>query len=201
MTKRYTGWVVLLIVCLFVMVHAGYASAATKGAQEQKPAKAAAANKGTEAAPSKEPATAAKPSTDGKVAVVNDTVIKKDMLDTEVVRFEKQMAMSGQAPDPAKTAEVQKKVLNDLIDREVLNQESRRLGVSIDDAEVDKQIAALKQKFPSEEEFTSALGKMNITEADLKVQYRQGVGHSKDDRPGGSEQDRHLPGADPEILR
>ena len=65
--------------------------------------------KGLKLPPSKEPATAAKPSTDGKVAVVNDTVIKKDMLDTEVVRFEKQMAMSGQAPDPAKTAEVQKK--------------------------------------------------------------------------------------------
>ena len=168
MTKRHVGGIASLIFCCFLLTPVHQANAADKAAKQDKAAKPAAAdNKGA--------AAAEKPAADGKVAVVNGTVIKQNALDTEMGRYEKQMVMSGQAVDPANTAEVKKKVLNEMIDRELLNQESQRLGITVEDAEIDKQIGALKEKFPSEQEFTSALSKMNISETDLKTQYRQGL--------------------------
>lgn len=153
--------------CLFAMMHVLPANAAEKAAKEKKAAKDAAGEKTAGAGDKK--------SADGKVATVNGTVIKKSALDAEIHRYEKSMVMSGQKVDPAKDSEVKKKLLDELIDREVLCQEAHRLNIQIEDADVNNQIDALKKKFPSEQEFKGALTKMNITEADLKAQYREAM--------------------------
>jgi peptidyl-prolyl cis-trans isomerase C len=114
-----------------------------------------------------------------KVAVVNGTVITRSEYDTEMSRFERQMAMSGQAPNPAEVSEMKDRVLDGLIDRELLKQEAKKQGITVDDNEVTQQVAMLKQKFGSEKEFTDTLAKMNLSEADLKSQLRQDLAIKK----------------------
>jgi peptidyl-prolyl cis-trans isomerase C len=108
-----------------------------------------------------------------KVAVVNGAVISRADYDSEIARFERQMTMSGRAPDTQELSEMKKRVLDGLIDRELLKQETVKKGISVDDKEVDQQLATLRQRFSSEKEFTDTLAKMNVTEAGLKTQLRQ----------------------------
>lgn len=113
------------------------------------------------------------------VASVNGTPIYMADLDTEMSRYEKQMSMTGQAPDAAKLAEMRKKVLDSLISRELLKQQSQKLGIKVSDAEVAAQVDALKKRFPSDAEFTSTLKKMNLTEDKLKQQFSQDMAIKK----------------------
>ncbi len=86
-----------------------------------------------------------------KVAMVNGTVITRSEYDKELGRFERQMAMSGKAPKPTDVSEMKGRVLDGLIDRELLKQDSKKLGIAVDDNEVNQQLAALKQKFGNRE--------------------------------------------------
>ena len=53
-----------------------------------------------------------------KVATVNGTVITRGEYDAEMSRYERQIAMSGKAPDPSETSEMKKRVLEGLVDRQ-----------------------------------------------------------------------------------
>jgi peptidyl-prolyl cis-trans isomerase C len=70
-------------------------------------------------------------------------------------------------------------VLDGLVDRELLKQESKKRGITVDDNEVNQQVATLRQRFSSEKEFTETLSKMSLTEADLKAQMRQDLAIKK----------------------
>ena len=52
---------------------------------------------------------------------------------------------------------MKKRLLDGLVDRELLKQESKKQGISVDDAEVNEQVAGLRQKFSREKEFTETL--------------------------------------------
>jgi peptidyl-prolyl cis-trans isomerase C len=114
-----------------------------------------------------------------KVAIVNGTVITRAAYDEEIKRYEKQLAMSGRPADPAQRDTLKEKVLEGLVDRELLKQEAQKLGIKADDREVDEQIATLKKRFPSEADFAKTLSSMNLTEAELKAQYKQDMAIKK----------------------
>ena len=159
------AWVVAL--CLFV-VSFGLGSLSHAADQKQATAKSA-----PEAgAPDKAAGVAT-------IATVNGVAITQSDLDRDMGRYERQMAMLGQVPDPAQVGEMKKKVLDGLIGREVLRQESQKLGVKVSDAEVDERVASLKNRFPSEKDFSDTLAKMSLTESELKTQFAQEMGISK----------------------
>ncbi|MDQ1331459.1 MAG: peptidyl-prolyl cis-trans isomerase, partial [Thermodesulfobacteriota bacterium] len=70
-------------------------------------------------------------------------------------------------------AEVKQKVLDKLIDGELLYQESQKMGIKVEDSIVDEQYAKFKDQFPSPEEFIKELEKVKLTEASLKSQIKQ----------------------------
>ncbi len=166
------GILVLLLLASFE-VSVGAAAGEKDAKKEKVPAAAGAESK-------KEKATMANTgASKEKVATVNGAVITRGEYDSEMSRFERQMAMSGQASSPEDASEMKKRVLEGLVDRELLKQESKKQGISVDDAEVTQQIAGLRQKFSTEKEFTDTLSKMNLTEADLQTQLRQDLGIRK----------------------
>lgn len=114
-----------------------------------------------------------------KVASVNGATITQGDLDKEMTRYERQLAMSGQTPDQSQLADVKKKVLDSLIGREVLKQEYQKLGIKVAESELNERIEALKKRFPSPEDFTGTLAKMNLTEADLRSQFEQDMAIKK----------------------
>lgn len=107
------------------------------------------------------------------IAVVNGTKISQSDFDREVGRYEQQMAMMGQTPNPQQLSEIKEKVLNGLIDRELLYQESQKEGLKVSKSDVDERINALKQRFPSEEEFKKTIEKLGLSEAGLRSQFEQ----------------------------
>lgn len=121
------------------------------------------------------------------IATVNNVPIKRAAYDAEVKRYEQQLTLMGQTPDAGKTAEMKNRVLDGLIGREVLRQEADRQKIKVEPAEVDKQIDALKKRFPSPEEYEATLKKMNTTESELKANFTQDLAIRKlvDQEVGG----------------
>jgi len=111
----------------------------------------------------------------GNVAVVNGVAISQEDFDRELFGIQEQSANRGEKVDDASLVEVRKKVLDKLIDGELLYQESRKMGLKVDDSTVDEQYAKFKEQFPNEEEFNKELVKAKLTEASLKSQIKQGM--------------------------
>ncbi len=122
-----------------------------------------------------EKAAEGKSGTDGKVAVVNDTVITQEAFEQEMTPVLKQMEMQGQKPDESQIAEIRKKVLDNMINREVLYQASRKKGYTADDKAVEEKLASFKEQFPNEAQFKEALSKMNLSEEVIKKQIREQI--------------------------
>jgi peptidyl-prolyl cis-trans isomerase C len=70
---------------------------------------------------------------------------------------------------------IKKEVLENLINRELLYQETQQKGIKIDEATVNEQVMTLKKRFPSEAEFKSALTKANLSETVIKAQIARGL--------------------------
>ena len=112
---------------------------------------------------------------DGKVATVNGIVITQDLFDKEMARVSSQFARSGRPLSDAQSVSIKQRVLETLINRELLYQESQQKGIKVEDNEVNGQFDIVKKRFPGEEQYKAALQKMNITEAELKSQIREGM--------------------------
>ena len=116
-----------------------------------------------------------KQAADEKVAVVNGTVITREDFDRELGRVQQQLARMGRPLTKAQLAGVEKRVLENLITNELLFQEAERKGVKIGKQAVDEQLDKIKKRFPNEEEYRSAINKMNLSEAEIKTQVEKGL--------------------------
>lgn len=114
-----------------------------------------------------------KETTKGNVAVVNGVAITQDDFDREIMGIEEQSASRGEKLDDARLGEIKKRILEKLIDSELLYQESQKMGFKVEDAVVDEQVAKFKEQFPNVEEFNKELIKAKLTEASLKSQIKQ----------------------------
>lgn len=126
-------------------------------------------------------------SAEQKVAVVNGTVINQAEFDSEMNRVLERLQRTGRFPNDLERSQIKKQVLENLIARELLYQESQKNGIKVDQKEIEAQLTALKGRFPSEVEFKNALGTMNLTEAELKFQFERDLAIRKllDDQIGG----------------
>lgn len=119
-------------------------------------------------------ATDKKPS-DEKVAVVNGVVIARIQFDKELKVHLERVSRQGRQITDDQMEELKKDIIDGLIEREVLYQESQKAGIKIADQKVDDQVAAIKKRFPNEEEFKKALAGMGLTEEDVREQIQHGL--------------------------
>ena len=126
-------------------------------------------------------------SAEQKVAVVNGTVINQAEFDNEMNRVVERLQRTGRFPNDLERSQMKKQVLENLIARELLYQESQKKGIKVDQKEIEAQLTALKGRFPSEVEFKKALSTMNLTEAGLRFQFERDLAIRKllDDQIGG----------------
>ncbi len=118
--------------------------------------------------------TGAKGSDDAdKVAVVNDTVISQADFNKEFEPLLKRLALQRQKPEGDELEKLRKEVLENLINRELLFQEARKKGITVDDGAVEEEFAQLKKQFQNEEHFQQTMDQMEITQDSLKAQIRQ----------------------------
>ena len=112
---------------------------------------------------------------DAKVAEVNGVVISQEQFDKELEIHLERVSRQGRQLSDDQLTTLKKDVLEGLIEREILFQESQKTGIKIQDQAVDEQLAAIKKRFPSEAEYNNALSKMNLSEAEVKTQVARGL--------------------------
>ncbi len=108
-------------------------------------------------------------------AVVNGVAIPMDQytkeLDIQVDRISRQ----GQQLSDDQMVMLKNNILDSLIERELLYQQSRKDGIQITDQKIDEQLNSIKERFPSEDEYKNALSKMSLTESEIKTQIEHGL--------------------------
>ncbi len=111
----------------------------------------------------------------GKVAVVNGAVITREVFNREVSRVQIQEFKKRGSLSDSQLAEINKKVLENLINRELLYQESQKNGIKVNENAVNERLMTIKKRFPGEAEFKNALSRINHTEETLKPMLKQGM--------------------------
>jgi peptidyl-prolyl cis-trans isomerase C len=109
-----------------------------------------------------------------KVAVVNGVKITRTQFDRELNRARQVYGM-GRPIQAAQLPEIEKKTLENLVEREVLFQESEKKGIKIDEAVLNNELGKLRERFPSEDEFKKNLERMDLTEAGLKSEFARAM--------------------------
>lgn len=114
------------------------------------------------------------PATEG-VAVVNDTVISRDEFDRELVQFKMRIASQGRQIPEAMQEEIENNILDKLIDRELLHQESLVKKVHVEPKVVAEEIRKLKERYPDPSSFEALLNQMNMAENELETLVTKGL--------------------------
>jgi peptidyl-prolyl cis-trans isomerase C len=154
---------VAAVAVLVLVTGCNKGSAAEKASTQAQGAKPAAAEAQPPAPPKPVPA-----QLPDVLARVNDKPVTK----VDFERLVKNME-AGRGPIPAdRRDEVLRAALDQLITYNVLKQEAEARGVTVNEPEIDAQIAQMKQQFPTEEEFKKALAARNTTLDQLKADAR-----------------------------
>jgi len=116
------------------------------------------------------------PAAGGKAAVVNGVVIQEEEVNRGLLYQQQRMlATTGQVIRPDMMPEARKMVLENLIDRELLYQQSRKKGISIKDAEVNEQLDRLKKQYPNEQAFKDSMAEDHLTEDTVKSRIKMNL--------------------------
>ena len=110
-----------------------------------------------------------------KVAAVNGVIINKDAYDRELDFFVRRAAPGGQQIPDVKMAQMKNEVLESLIDRELLFQETKKKGIQVKPEAVSDQLKKIKERYPNKEEFKKLLSNMGLTESDVQAQIERGM--------------------------
>ncbi len=106
-------------------------------------------------------------------AKVNGDVIYWSQVDTEVNRAAAQFGVDPSSKEFEKQrAEITKTVIEQLITQRLIMQEARKRNSVATDKDVDGQLVAIRQRFPSESEFNAALARNNLTMTTLRELIR-----------------------------
>lgn len=110
-----------------------------------------------------------------KVALVNGVPITVQQLEREVRRLEGRNSFDDTVNSPGREHDARPEALNNLIERELLYQESRRQGISVPAEVVERDVASLKKSVTSSLELERSLDELNISDADLRRELEQGI--------------------------
>ena len=114
-------------------------------------------------------------SSDKNAALVNGVAISMEQYNKELNIQLNRVSQQGQQVSDDQMAKLKDNILDSLIEREVLYQQSQKAGIKITDQTIDDQLAAIKKRFPSETEYKNALAKMNLSEDEVRLQIKRGL--------------------------
>lgn len=118
-------------------------------------------------------AIAASPQTADRVAAVNGADIDRTEFEGEVLLVQKALLGLGKPLTQGQVSSVSAEVLESMIRREILLQESRKAGVKPDDGAVSREIEALRKQFAGEAEYLSELARRSLSEEALRARVER----------------------------
>lgn len=111
-------------------------------------------------------------------ATVNGIAISRRALNQEVQRIQEEQKRLGTRAyrlDLLDAAIAEKKALEKLIDDELLYQASKKAGITVEDADIDRRLEKIRKRFPDEGTFHDAIVVLGMSEDDLKNRFRRGM--------------------------
>jgi len=145
MNKRDEGWIVITLISLFFLLITSFSWAGEKGIAE------------------------------GKIAVVNGKIIPQSDFDREMVMVNERFSQNGKAPSSAELSEIRKNILENLINLELLYQESKKEGIQVDDKILNERYENWKKQIPNQETLNEFLKKLNLSETGIKDKFKMGL--------------------------
>ena len=122
------------------------------------------------------PAWADKAASSGEeIASVNGKPIFKSQYERELSFFQNQAAREGRKLSDADLTIFKHQLLENLIDTELLYQQSQKEGVKVDDQAIDKQIDTIKKRFSDEAAYKQALEGMGVSEKEIRVEIQRSL--------------------------
>ncbi len=109
------------------------------------------------------------------VAVVNGVKIPQKDLERKVDLIKTRYASQGMPIKGQRLAQLKGKILDNLIEKELLFQESQAQGIEVDSKKVQKELDNLKGRFESEADFQKKIASMNYSEDLLKKQIKENL--------------------------
>lgn len=110
----------------------------------------------------------------GKAASVNGAIISNEDVNRQMFVLEQHfLSTQGKAIRPDMVPELRQRILDELIDKELLHQETLKKGIELEEKAVNEKMDTLKKRFPDEEAFRSELDQMNLSEEALRLQIRR----------------------------
>ncbi len=109
------------------------------------------------------------------VATVNGVPISQEDFDFEFQQTIGQMAQQGQMVGEESMPMVRESVIGRMIEEELLYQDTQARGIEVVEQRVSQEMARVKARFGSEEEFQKTLSTLKISEDDLKRKIRRGL--------------------------
>lgn len=116
---------------------------------------------------------------EANIAIVNGSAITQGDFDREMIVVKQRLASMGKPVSDDQQQVLRKEVLESLINRELLYQESRNSGIKVEETAVNEQLSVLKNEFPGEDEFKKTLLNMNLSEDFLASQIRRDLAIKK----------------------
>jgi peptidyl-prolyl cis-trans isomerase C len=108
-----------------------------------------------------------------KAAVVNGVIITGAEFDRGMEFNKKRLAARGVTISEEQMGKFKNDVLDDIIDMELLYQESKKMGVEVKPEVVSEKFTEYKQQFRSEDEFNKWLVENNFTESDFRNELKR----------------------------
>ncbi len=108
------------------------------------------------------------------VVVVNGEAISRGQVDREMSGYQQRLIRTGQSLTPERLAGLREQIIDSLVDRALLHQESVRAGVTVSEEEVQAHWDDIRGQFPSPDAFENALDQMGMTEAQVRDEIRRG---------------------------
>ncbi len=116
------------------------------------------------------------------VATVDGEGISKQQYERELEAMKatyEQQGMPEDQMDSKMKEELEKSVLDQMINAELLLQKAEKDGISIEEKEIDEELKNIKGNFEDEKQFEEALKKNEMTEKDLKDQLKKQLAVNK----------------------
>jgi len=113
------------------------------------------------------------------VATVNGSVISRQAYDREITQTRKQILRKGRQVSESELLAIENTILKDMIDRELLYQESRKARILVKTAEVEKEFVAMRNHYPDEAAFAGVLREMDYTEESFRQQIEKSMARQR----------------------
>jgi peptidyl-prolyl cis-trans isomerase C len=109
------------------------------------------------------------------VAVVNGKNISQESLQQKLSFVEKRYASQGGQLSDEQLSMIKKDILERMIEKELLYQESKEAGISVGDEKVNSQLEQFKAKFPNDEAYQAQLSQLGYTEEMIRKEIRENM--------------------------